>query len=110
MQGAAVPLVLPRDLSSQFQLDWIDCCGSDGARSAHGGGFHTLWLPFTATHSWVKSHSTVQVCLPPLLLPLAQGGEGVDEAAEAAAAAGPPSPEQLAAAEAAVAEQGALIR
>lgn len=41
---------------------------------------------------------------------LPQGGEGIDAAAEAAAAAGPPSPEQLAAAEAAVAEQGAVIR
>ncbi|PRW20316.1 MEKHLA domain-containing isoform A [Chlorella sorokiniana] len=39
-----------------------------------------------------------------------KGGEGVDAAAAAAAAAGPPSPEQLAAAEAAVADQGALIR
>ncbi|KAL4431366.1 hypothetical protein ABPG75_006622 [Micractinium tetrahymenae] len=40
-----------------------------------------------------------------------KGGEGVDPAAAAAAAgAAPPSPEAIAAAEAAVAEQGALVR
>ena len=62
-----------------------------------------------------SAHLAAGPCSPflPCLTPDWQGGENVDEtaaAAAAAAAAGPPTPEQLAAAEAAVEQQGVLIR
>lgn len=84
--------------------------GADGDAAEQPSSLHVCTTPVLAG---LGTDAAAPFPLLPLPSTAPQGGENVDgsqAAAAAAAAAGPPTAEQLAAAEAAVTEQGALVR